>query len=89
MKRIPTLALALAAFVAVVGGGLSLLTLLPLMGLAWGALDVLWLAALPLAWVLAAGKAKKPTPKQAGGYILPMTIGDTRYARALEKELEP
>lgn len=85
MNRVLFAALAAAAFVAVVGGGLSLLALLPLLGLVWGALDVLWLAALPLAWVLAAGKARKPTPKEAAEYITDHKVRTEAYRSGLPR----
>jgi hypothetical protein len=60
-----TPALAAAACLAVVGGGISLLALLPLLGLAWAVADWAWLVGLPLLWWLNRGKARKPKPEDA------------------------
>lgn len=68
--KLSTAALAAAACLAVVGGGLSLLTLLPVLGLVWGAMDWAWVIGLPLAWWLTRGTAPKPDPKHRRSWPL-------------------
>ena len=59
-----TVALAAAACGAAVGGGLFLLALLPLLGVAWAVADWLWLLVWPVLWWKNRGKARKFTPRE-------------------------